>query len=286
MTYESAVAAAFIITTACVCDVRAERLPCVAQKELMDTTIPAVLNIDSAKITKAQWKDVFLKSYGAKFVQVAHPSYVVISEGVPTEKMMLRDFYDVLSGPNRTGIVTFGADLPLESTALRDNIKRPPALEGVFQSDGKQKIRPILSLGAESTGLPFHSHGGNCLPLYCMISYVVFSASWLQVLYGRKEWLLYPPGHMPVNLQHQWMSPNQQWEQASAQNDEKWPMYCVQGPSQVSLAQIPTISHLIVGYVVLQLFTGDLYTSRMASCNKESGRITWDWAAGILYVIA
>jgi len=191
--------------------------PCEAQWNITDFSQPALLHTAGFESEDRNfWAQALLDQAQDQWLQTAHPAYVVLSEGVPEEEMKLTKVYLTLSTlKEKTPWVTFGASFPLRSPYLRQAIKSPGVLRPHMNLSNP--TRPIFSLGADSSGLPFHSHG----------------AAWFQLLYGVKEWFLYKPGHMPRKVQKQWASPNQQWQTAAAQAPEQKPLHCLQMPGQV-----------------------------------------------------
>jgi hypothetical protein len=138
-------------------------------------------------------KRSFLNKYGHLWMKSSNASDLVLAAGGwhhhrESKKTRIWNFVDELGTQAEQGAGT-SIDRPFvfdskdafgPGSNLRDDFVTPAALHPFFNSDadrpaGLPRMWPVLSIGTDGAGLPFHNHGD----------------SWLAVVHGTKHWFLY-----------------------------------------------------------------------------------------------
>jgi len=155
-----------------------------------------------------------LRSANARqHLQVAHPAYHVLSEGNPEERRPLRE---LVAAMRHTAVGN--ASMAFDSTSGVVDAKLAAELERISPVPMGRGGVLIFSLGADGTGLGFHTHGATLLGL----------------MHGHKLWLAVRNG---TRLPQSWLDPVQAHGYALLAAIEATPaqhappvQYCLQPP--------------------------------------------------------
>eukprot|EP00943_MAST-04B_sp_MAST-4B-sp1_P008659 g8659.t1 len=130
-----------------------------------------------------KWTPSTLSSrLGGTLIGVAHPSYLILAEGKSEDKMTLRSYLNLFSKNSSKHLhqqsVSFSPLKKSSNLCKIFNKKRNKHLNKKMKS---KKSLCMLSIGGKSNGLGLHRHGD----------------AWLQLLFGRKHWVVFPPHYKP-----------------------------------------------------------------------------------------
>ena len=142
----------------------------------------------SAKYTPSKLSSSRL---GQSLVGLAHPYYYIIGEGKAEDKMMLKSFLNLFNQAknepqhlHRNSSIVFS---PISKKNYKickrifNSNKRNKQLKTKLKS---KKSLCMLSIGGKNNGLALHRHGD----------------AWLQLLHGRKKWIVFPPNFNTLSL--------------------------------------------------------------------------------------
>ena len=141
----------------------------------------------SAKYTPSKLSSSRL---GQSLVGLAHPYYYIIGEGKAEDKMMLKSFLNLFNQAknepqhlHRSSIVFSPISKKNYKICKRifNSNKRNKQLKTKLKS---KKSLCMLSIGGKNNGLALHRHGD----------------AWLQLLHGRKKWIVFPPNFNTLSL--------------------------------------------------------------------------------------